>query len=123
MRERGARERGMCAAARGRGMQRTRGKSASKRARGVRVRACQAGRGTARARAHVARAHESPDRRTRRERSPPRATRRRYETVLTLLSVASSEDLAIVADTDEIARPEIVDLLLRCHPFAPEGSA
>ena len=35
--------------------------------------------------------------------------------------MAAPEDVALVADTDEIARPEAVRMLKRCYPFGASG--
>ena len=43
----------------------------------------------------------------------------RYVSLEMLLAVASADDLALVADVDEIARPHIVRQMAACVPHAP----
>ena len=45
----------------------------------------------------------------------------RYATLRFLLEVASADDVALLVDADEIARPEVVAFLRRCYPFARDG--
>ena len=46
-------------------------------------------------------------------------TRHRHALLESLFAVASEEDVALFADVDEIAKPEVVSMLARCFPFPP----
>mmetsp|Transcript_44222 Transcript_44222/g.96481 ORF Transcript_44222/g.96481 Transcript_44222/m.96481 type:complete len:410 (-) Transcript_44222:456-1685(-) len=47
----------------------------------------------------------------------------RFATLRLLFARAGPDDLAISADVDEIARPEVISALIRCHPYGPHASS
>eukprot|EP00965_Chrysotila_dentata_P085020 2806780-Pleurochrysis_carterae.AAC.1 len=46
----------------------------------------------------------------------------RFATLRLLFARAGPDDLAISADVDEIARPDVLNALVRCHPYGPTAS-